>query len=112
MFDFHASSDFFCSNARFSPNLFPRSTGTLAGAVEVLVKLIWDEVNPPFLPHVAVLQTIVWTFVCALDGVMWAGITWSPLSRVQALSKLSAVDDLKVISPSTVKSKKVFAHVK
>lgn len=34
--------------------------------------------------------------MCALDGVMWAGITWSPLSRVQALSKLSAVDDIKV----------------
>jgi len=27
---------------------------------------------------------------------MWAGITWSALSRVQALAKLSAVDDLKV----------------
>ena len=72
-------------------------TGTLAGAVEVLIKLIWDEETPPFLPHNSVLHTIVWTLVCALDGVMWAGITWSPLSRVQALSKLSAVDDLKVI---------------
>jgi hypothetical protein len=74
-----------------------QSTGTLAGAVEVLIKLIWDEETPPFLPHNSVLHTIVWTLVCALDGVMWAGITWSPLSRVQALSKLSAVDDLKVI---------------
>jgi len=71
--------------------------GTLAGAVEVLIKLIWDEESPPFLPHNSVLHTIVWTLVCALDGVMWAGITWSPLSRVQALSKLSAVDDIKVI---------------
>lgn len=71
--------------------------GTLAGAVEVIIKLIWDEEEPPFLPHNAVIHTIVWTLVCALDGVMWAGITWSPLSRVQALSKLSACDDLKVV---------------
>ena len=69
---------------------------TLAGAVEVLLKLVWDEEDPPFLPHNAVLHTIVWTLACALDGIMWAGITWSSLSRVQALSKLSAVDDLKV----------------
>jgi len=48
-------------------------TGTLAGAVEVLIKLIWDEETPPFMPHNSVLHTIVWTLVCALDGVMWAG---------------------------------------
>ena len=69
---------------------------TVAGAVEVVIKLMWDTEKPPFTPPPAVLQTIIWTLVCSLDGVMWAGITWSSLGRVQALSKLSAVDDLKV----------------
>jgi hypothetical protein len=69
---------------------------TLAGAVEVVIKLVWDDETPPFIPTGPILHTIVWTLVCALDGVMWAGITWSALSRVQALAKLSAVDELKV----------------
>jgi len=38
---------------------------------QVVIKLIWDEETPPFLPTNAVLHTIVWTLVCALDGVMW-----------------------------------------
>jgi hypothetical protein len=69
---------------------------TIAGAVEVVIKLIWDAEDPPFVPHGAVLQTIVWTLVCALDGVMWAGITWSALGRVQTLSRIASVDVVKV----------------
>lgn len=69
---------------------------TMAGAAEVVIKLIWDEDDPPFVPDLAVLHTIVWTLMCSLDGAMWAGITWSSLSRVQALSKLSALQQLKV----------------
>ena len=69
---------------------------TIAGAVEVIIKLIWDAENPPFIPHPTVLQTIVWTLVCSLDGVMWAGITWSSLGRVQTLSKLASLNELKI----------------
>lgn len=69
---------------------------TVAGAVEVVIKLVWDADRPAFLPHTTVLQTIVWTLVCSLDGVMWAGITWSSLGRVQTLSKLAAHDPLKI----------------
>jgi hypothetical protein len=69
---------------------------TIAGAVEVVIKLIWNAENPPFVPHGAILQTIVWTLVCALDGVMWAGITWSALGRVQTLSRVACLDSVKV----------------
>ena len=67
----------------------------VAGAVEVLIKLMWDSPDPPFLPPKVVLQTIVWTLICSLDGTTWAGITWSALGRVQALARISAVQDLK-----------------
>ena len=67
----------------------------IAGAVEVAIKLTWDSAETQFIPHRAFVQTIVWTLVCSLDGTTWAGITWSSLGRVQALTKLSAVDELK-----------------
>uniref|UniRef100_A0A7S4U791 Uncharacterized protein n=2 Tax=Guillardia theta TaxID=55529 RepID=A0A7S4U791_GUITH len=69
---------------------------TIASIFEIVVKLIPEEQQFPFLPDISTLKTIVWTLQCALDGIIWAGITWSPLSRLQTLSRLAEVDEIKI----------------
>eukprot|EP00960_Hanusia_phi_P034846 751317-Hanusia_phi.AAC.12 len=69
---------------------------TVASIFEIVVKLIPEGQEFPALPNYSTLKTIVWTLQCSLDGIIWAGITWSPLSRLQTLSRMAEIDEIKI----------------